>query len=84
MRRSEYETQAFVNDGVNQQQALDSQEGSAALLQANKPHVDGTDVQKAQFLAGIYDKQTIVQISTPLKPLSREKSNAKHKNCWKS
>lgn len=58
MRRSEYETQAFVNDGVNQQQALDSQEGSAALLQANKPHVDGTDIQKAQFLAGAYDKQS--------------------------
>lgn len=74
MRRSEYEAQALVNDGVNHQQAFDSQEGSAALLQANKPHVDGTDIQKAQFLADTYDKQSIVSSTIPPNPLSHGKN----------
>jgi len=37
MQQSEYQTQAYINDGLNQQQALDSLEGSAALLRPNKP-----------------------------------------------
>ena len=76
MRRSEYETQAFINDGLNQQNGLDSQEGSAALSQANKPQVDGTDIQKARFLAAAQDRQVMGQSVTPtsgIKPISHGK-----------
>ena len=51
MRSSEYQTQAYVNKGLDQQHSLDSPEGSAALVQANKPEVDATDLQKEQILA---------------------------------
>jgi hypothetical protein len=77
MQRSEYATQAYINDGLNQQQGLDSLEGSAALLQANKPEVDGTDIQKAQILANANAKQPVVQSLSPgnlMKPISRHKS----------
>ena len=51
MRPSEYQTQAYVNQGLDRQHSLDSPEGSAALVQANKPEVDATDSQKEQILA---------------------------------
>ncbi len=76
MKQSEYQTQAYVNDGLNQQYALDSLEGSAALLQANKPEVDGTDIQKQQILAKTIDKQAVVQSLTPrnqMKTVSRHR-----------
>jgi len=74
MKQSEYQTQAYVNDSLNQQYGLDSLEGSAALLQANKPEVDGTDIQKEQILAKTIDKQAVVQSLTPrnqMKTVSR-------------
>jgi hypothetical protein len=74
MKQSEYQTQAYVNDSLNQQYGLDSLEGSAALLQANKPEVDGTDIQKEQLLAKTIDKQAEVQSLTPrnqMKTVSR-------------
>lgn len=77
MRQSEYQTQAYINDGLNQQYSLDSQEGSAALLRPNKPEVDGTDIQKQQILAKIEDKPVVVQSLTPgnqMKTSSRRKS----------
>ena len=51
MKKSEYDTQAYVNQGLNQQRSLDSPEGSVALTQANKPEVDATDAQKERILA---------------------------------
>ncbi len=77
MQQSEYATQAYVNDGLNQQQGLDSLEGSAALLQANKPEVDGTDTQKARILANANAKQPVEQLLLPgslKKPTSHHKS----------
>lgn len=77
MRRSEYETQAYVNNGLNQQHNLDSQEGSAALVRPNKPQVDGTDTQKQQVLAKIEDKKPIIQSLAPknqMKTVSHHKS----------
>ncbi|CAF0865664.1 unnamed protein product [Adineta ricciae] len=60
MKRSEYDIQAYVNESLNRQHGLDSPEGSAALTQANKPEVDGTDMQKEQFLAKYEEKQSTV------------------------
>ncbi len=77
MQQSEYRMQAYINDGLNQQNGLDSLEGSAALLQANKPEVDGTDIQKKQILAKTDDKQATVQSLTPgnqMKTVSRHRS----------
>ena len=77
MQPSEYAIQAHVNDGLDQQQGLDSVEGSAALLQANKPEVDGTDIQKARILANANTKQPVVQTLLPgnlTKPITRRKS----------
>lgn len=68
MRLSEYQTQANINDRMNQQHGLDSVEGSAALLQANKPEVDATDIQKARILAQDIEKQNSVPPSTRNKP----------------
>jgi len=76
MKQSEYQTQAYVNDGLNQQYALDSLEGSAALLQANKPEVDGTDIQKQQMLAKTIDKQAVVQSLTPRNQI---KTDSRHR-----
>lgn len=73
MRRSEYQTQAFVNDGINQQHGMDSAEGSAALLQANKPEVDATDVQKDYILAKDQEKKAAQQ--TTLNLLDKPKRN---------
>jgi len=61
MPQSEYQIQAYVNACLNQQHGLDSPEGSAALAQANKPEVDATDIQKAQILAQIDEKQAAEQ-----------------------
>ena len=83
MQQSEYATQAYVNDGLNQQQGLDSLEGSAALLQANKPEVDGTDIQKARILANVHVKQPAEQLLLPenlKKPTSRHTKTAGNKN----
>jgi hypothetical protein len=63
MKRSEYEYQAFVNQGLDQQRSLDSPEGSAALLQANKPEVDATDLQKERFLANSDRQRLILPLS---------------------
>lgn len=77
MPLSEYQTQAYVNECLNQQHGLDSPEGSAALIQANKPEVDATDIQKAQILAQIDDKKVAEQSlsstnqkNTGLRPIS--------------
>ncbi|UJR35557.1 hypothetical protein I4U23_028310 [Adineta vaga] len=73
MRKSEYDMQAYVNQCLNQQHGLDSPEGSAALVQANKPEVDGTDLQKEQFLAKYEDKQSVIaenQKKLPFHPKS--------------
>ena len=77
LRKSEYEMQAYVNECLNRQHGLDSPEGSAALTQANKPEVDGTDIQKAQVLAKFDNKQSVEQSLTPEyqnKLVSRPKS----------
>jgi hypothetical protein len=77
MQQSEYQTQAYINDGLNQQQALDSLEGSAALLRPNKPQVDGTDIQKQQILAKTDHKKAVTQSLTPgnqLKTVSRHRN----------
>ena len=66
MRRSEYQVQAFVNDGMNQQHSMDSPEGSAALVQANKPEVDATDMQKERILAKDEEKQAAQQAALNL------------------
>lgn len=77
MRQSEYQTQAYVNDGLNQQQAFDSPEGSAAIVHANKPEVDGTDIQKRQTLGKIDEKPLILQ---PLTPQKQTKTTVQHKS----
>jgi hypothetical protein len=64
MQQSEYQMQAYINSGLNQQHGLDSAEGSAALVQSNKPEVDATDAQKARILAKADDEKTTVQSST--------------------
>jgi hypothetical protein len=74
MQQSQYKTEAYVYDGVNQQRALDSLEGSAAILQADKPRVDGTDIQKEQILAKANDQQAVVQSLTPGKRMKKTAS----------
>ncbi|CAF1537789.1 unnamed protein product [Rotaria magnacalcarata] len=61
MQTSEFQMKAYISDGLNQRHGLDSPEGSAALLQANKPEVDNTDIQKARILDKTDVKQTIIE-----------------------
>lgn len=65
MQTSEYQMKAYINDGLNQKCGLDSLEGSAALLQASKPNVDATDIQKIRILDKVDEKQSIVQMLKP-------------------
>jgi hypothetical protein len=77
MKQSEYKTQAYINDGLNQRQSLDSPEGSAALVQPDKPEVDATDIQKAHILAEAHGKQAVAQSLAPgnqMKTVSRPMS----------
>ena len=85
MNQSEYKMQAYINDGLNQQHAMDSLEGSTALKQPDKTLVDGTDIQKAQILEKNNAKSTVVQSLMPGKPVktnsrTRSPKNNKHKN----
>lgn len=63
-RKSEYQIQAMVNQGLNQLHGLDSPEGAVALLQANKPEVDGTEIEKQRIFARIDTVQVKSQIKT--------------------
>lgn len=80
MKQSEYKTQAYINNRLNQQDALNSLEGSAALIQPDKPEVDATDVQKAQILAKTDNKPVVRE--NPMKTASRtiNPTKRKHKN----
>ncbi|CAF3251006.1 unnamed protein product [Rotaria socialis] len=71
MQTSEFQMKAYINDGLNQQHGLDSPEGSAALLQANKPEVDDTDIQKARIL----DKADMQQTTTQSFKVENQKKN---------
>lgn len=59
MQQSEYQMQAYVNNGLVQQHGMDSSEGSKALVHPTKPEVDETDAQKERIMAKYDDVKAI-------------------------